>query len=79
LTSAETLQALYVVLSDDEGALESSQAVGFVAHRLGFEGLLVPAVGGDHTNLVVFELNLAASSLVVEESTTIWEKVSDLP
>ena len=76
LTSPETLKRLGVKLRDDPDDLAASQAVGRVAHQLGFEGLLVPSIAGSHTNLVIFELNVTGS--VEERGTRTWKSPDDL-
>lgn len=55
------------------------QRIGEAAHRLGFEGMLVPSATGAGSNLIVFPLNLALDSTIDEQSTETWASLDDLP
>ena len=55
------------------------QEVGDAAHRLGFEGILVPSATGAGDNLVVHPLNLSPHSTIEEDGVISWATLTNLP
>jgi RES domain-containing protein len=80
LASEANLSLVGLSLPDVTGEeMTACQQVGEAAHRLGFEGLLVPSATSAGRNLVVFPLNVAPNSHIDEESTVVWATLRDLP
>lgn len=80
LTTEGNLSLVGLSLDDITGDDPSRcRELGDVAHRMGFEGLLVPSATGAGYNFIVFPLNLASDSLIDERPAITWATLSDLP
>ena len=80
LSTESALTIVALDLRDVSGPDASKcQEVGDAAHRLGFEGILVPSATGAGDNLVIHPLTLSPRSTIDEEDTISWATLTDLP